>query len=59
MNRLVEILEREAGHILVGLLLIPVGAALWLVGVPKGDDLVPFALGLLARSMVSEKDGKK
>jgi hypothetical protein len=50
-----EFLEREAGHVLVGLLLIVVGAALWHFNVPKGEDLVPFALGVIARSMVGDK----
>ena len=50
-----QILEREAGHILVSLVLIILGAALWLLKVPKGEDLIPFALGVLGRSMIGRK----
>ena len=47
-----EFLEREAGHVLVGLGLILIGFALWKAGMPKSEDLTPFALGLIARSMI-------
>jgi hypothetical protein len=49
-----ELIEREAGHVLVSLALIVVGAALWKCGVPKGEDLIPFALGVLGRSMIGK-----
>lgn len=52
MRTLAEFVEREAGHIAVSLTLIALGAGLWLLKVPKGEDLIPFALGVLARSMV-------
>ena len=48
-------LERQAGHILVSLVLIVIGAALWKLGVPKAEDILPFSLGVLARSMMAEK----
>ena len=48
MPKLAEFLEREAGHVMVSLLLIAFGAALVLLKVPKGEDLIPFALGVLA-----------
>jgi hypothetical protein len=58
--RLAEFIEREAGHVVVGLFLILIGAVLWRVGVPKAEDLVPFALGVIARSMIGErKEGGK
>ncbi len=47
-----EFLEREAGHVLIGLGLIVIGYALWRAGMPKSEDLTPFALGLIARSMI-------
>lgn len=50
-----EFLEREAGHIVVCLILIAIGAGLWLLKVPKGEDLIPFALGVLGRSMIGRK----
>ncbi|MGO9896522.1 MAG: hypothetical protein ACLPX8_20165 [Bryobacteraceae bacterium] len=50
-------LEREAGHIVVSLILIVLGAALWLLKVPKGEDLIPFATGVLARSMIGKQNG--
>ena len=53
--RAADFIEREAGHILVSLVLIALGAGLWLLKVPKGEDLIPFATGVLARSMVGQK----
>jgi len=49
------LLEREAGHVVVSLLLIALGAGLWTLKVPKGEDLIPFALGVLARSMIGKQ----
>ncbi len=49
-----DIIEREAGHVLVSLILIALGAGLWLLKVPKGEDLIPFALGVLGRSMIGK-----
>jgi len=53
--RAADFIEREAGHILVSLVLIALGAGLWLLKVPKGEDLIPFALGVLARSMIGKQ----
>jgi len=39
----------------VSLLLIALGAGLWTLKVPKGEDLIPFALGVLARSMIGKQ----
>ena len=50
-----EFLEREAGHVVVSLILIVLGAGLWLLKIPKGEDLIPFALGVLGRSMIGRK----
>ncbi len=49
-----EWVEREAGHVTVSLILIVVGAGLWMLHVPKGEDLIPFALGVLGRSMIGK-----
>jgi hypothetical protein len=38
----------------VSLVLIALGATLWLLKVPKGEDLIPFALGVLGRSMIGK-----
>ena len=56
MERLCQFLEREAGHVVVSLILIALGAGLWLLKVPKGEDLIPFATGVLARSMIGTKN---
>ena len=53
--KLALFLEREAGHVVVSLILIALGAGLWFLKVPKGEDLIPFALGVLARSMIGTK----
>ena len=50
-----DFLEREAGHVVVSLVLIAIGAGLWMLKVPKGEDLIPFALGVLGRSMIGRK----
>ena len=55
MNRAAELIEREAGHVLVSLILIAVGAIFWMFKVPKGEDLIPFALGVLGRSMIGNR----
>ena len=49
-------MEREAGHVVVCLILIVMGAALWMLKVPKGEDLIPFALGVLGRSMIGNQN---
>ena len=54
----IEALERQAGHIIVGVLLLLIGAALWRIGVPKAEDVLPFALGVIARSMVAAEEGR-
>jgi hypothetical protein len=46
-------MEREAT--LVRLLLTVAGAVLWRLKVPKAEDLIPFATGVLARSMVGKQ----
>jgi len=57
VQKIATILEREAGHVVVSLLLIAVGAGLWMLKVPKGEDLIPFALGVLGRSMIGKQSG--
>ena len=57
MPKVADWIEREAGHIVVSLILIAMGAALWLLKVPKGEDLIPFATGVLARSMIGKQSG--
>ena len=52
---LASFVEREAGHVVVSLILVVLGAALVLLKVPKGEDLIPFALGVLARSMIGKQ----
>jgi hypothetical protein len=59
VQRIAEFLEREAGHVVVSLLLIALGAGLWTLKVPKGEDLIPFALGVLARSMIGKQSSSQ
>lgn len=54
MKTWAEFIEREAGHVSVGLLLIVLGAMLMKLNIPKSEDLIPFALGIIARSMIGE-----
>lgn len=55
IEAIADFIEREAGHVLIGLGLIGIGALLVFVHIPKAEDVLPFALGLIARSMVGEK----
>ena len=55
MNQIAGLMEREAGHVLISLVLICLGAGLWVLHVPKGEDLIPFALGVLGRSMIGKQ----
>ena len=48
-------IEREAGHVVISLVLILIGAGLWFFKVPKAEDLIPFATGVLARSMIGRQ----
>ena len=57
LQRIAEFAEREAGHVVVSLLLIAIGAGLYFLKVPKGEDLIPFALGVLGRSMLGKQGG--
>lgn len=54
IDRIAVFLEREAGYIAVSFALIGAGAVLWKLGVPKGEELIVFALGVLGRSMVGK-----
>jgi hypothetical protein len=51
-----ELVEREVGHVVVSLFLIALGAGLWILKVPKGEDLISFALGVLGRSMIGKQN---
>jgi hypothetical protein len=57
--KLATFVECEAGHVVVSLILIALGAVLWLLKVPKGEDLIPFATGVLARSMIGKEAGQR
>ena len=53
-----RLLEREAGHVLICLMLILIGATLFKFSIPKGEDLIVFALGALGRSLGAGKQDK-
>lgn len=50
-----DLLERQAGHIIVGLFIVCLASLFHFLSIPKADDLVPFGLGVMARSMTSRK----
>lgn len=53
LESLAAFVEREAGHIVLCVFLIAVVAPILLAArVPKADDVLPFALGMLGRSMI-------
>jgi hypothetical protein len=51
-DAIAKFVEREAGHIMVSLLLVLIGYWLWCAKFSKGEDVVMFALGVLSRSMI-------
>lgn len=52
MNGLANFIEREAGHVAVSVLLLLIGAGFTYFKIPKGEDIIVFSLGVLARSMI-------
>ena len=44
---------------LSGLAGSPFGSGLWMLKVPKGENLIPFSLGVLGRSMVGRQGKPK
>ena len=57
--RAFDMLDRPAGHIVVCLALIVMGATFSKLGIPKAEDLIIFALGALGRSMLGDGHSKK
>lgn len=55
---LARFIEREAGHVTVCLTLIAIGASLYKLNIPKGEDLIVFSLGVLGRSLVGHEKEK-
>lgn len=51
MRTMASFMESEGGHIIACFLLILMGAALYQLKIPKGEDLIVFSLGVLGRSM--------
>lgn len=53
MSSVIDFLDRPGGHITVCLLLIFAGGVFYQIGQPaEGHDLIIFATGVLARSMM-------
>jgi F0F1-type ATP synthase assembly protein I len=44
-------IEREAGHVIVSLVLMVVGFVMWQYKFPKGEDIAMVALGYLGHAM--------
>lgn len=55
---LTDLLEREAGHIIVASLLLTGAVTADAYGIPSGKEVAAFALGVLARSMNGNGNGK-
>lgn len=47
-------IDTPGGHVVVCILLLAVGALFVKIGVPKGEDMIVFSLGVLARSMMGK-----
>ena len=54
MTHFAEFLEREAGHVLVSIILLLIAVLLWPANLPGRDLLAGTALGCLSRSMGSK-----
>jgi len=52
MRSFANFLEREAGYLIVSMLLLVVGAVFHKLQIPKADDLIIFSLGVMSRSML-------
>ena len=50
-SHMASFLEREAGRVCVGFVLLGTGGVFHVLHLPKGEDIVMFALGLLATVM--------
>ena len=57
MRNFIQMIDTPGGHIVVCIILIFVGAGLWKLGMPKGDDLIVGATGVLFAAMWG--DGSK
>lgn len=51
LQRFVDSFDTHGGHIIVCSFLLVLGAVFIKLQIPKGDDIIVFALGVLARSM--------
>lgn len=52
-----DILDSAGGHILCAFALILTGALFYVCGIPKAEDLIIFALGILGTSTRRANDG--
>lgn len=57
LARLCNQLDTPGGHILTCLSLICIGAGLWKLGIPKADDLIVGATGVLFAAMRGAGNG--
>lgn len=46
-----DVMEREAGHTVIYLLLMFIGLLFWRVGAPKSEDIILISIGGLSRSL--------
>jgi hypothetical protein len=53
LERLAGIVERPAGEVLIGFVLIALGAALSRIGTPHGDEIMVSGLTLISRAMIA------
>lgn len=51
LQAFVDAFDSHGGHILICIFLLGIGALFIKLGIPKGDDIIVFSLGVLARSM--------
>jgi hypothetical protein len=59
LRSILDAIDTPGGHIIVCILLIGIGAGMWKLGMPKGDDLIVGATGVLFAAMRGAGNGTK
>jgi hypothetical protein len=49
-----DVLNTNGGHIVVGFMLMFVGAVFFKIGIPKGEDLILVGSTLIGRAMIDQ-----
>jgi hypothetical protein len=53
---LADFIERPAGEVLIGLVLVLIGASFYVLRITKSEDMIVAGLTLVGRAMVAGRD---